>query len=131
MKSTSGRSRVALTTSAALAVAAYAWSTTGLRPFTGPALGAVLAGGIAAIAIGAALGRHGPTDRPVRARAGTAAWLILLVAAVAWEVAAYFQRPRSEHPTLSSLANGAFGSHPVRALALVAWLVLGVRIVRR
>ena len=131
MSGTAHRSRPAVATSAGLAVAAYAWSTTGLRPFTGPALGAVVAGGIVAVAIGAALGRHGSTDRPVRARAGTGAWLILLVAAVAWELAAYFQRPRSEHPTLSSLANGAFGSHPVRALALVAWLVLGVRIMRR
>ena len=131
MSGTAHRSRPAVAASAGLAVAAYAWFTTGLRPFTGPALGAVLAGGIAAIAIGGVLRRHRPIDRPVRAPPGTGAWLILLVAAVAWELAAYLQRPRSEHPTLSSLANGAFGSHPVRALALVAWLVLGVRIMRR
>ena len=131
MRGTTGRSHPALTASAALATAVYAWCTTGLRPFTGPALGAVLAGGIAAVAVGTGLGRHGSTDGPARSDAGTRPWLVLLVAAVAWELAAYLQRPRSEHPTLSSLANGAFGSHPVRALAMTAWLVLGVRIMRR
>ena len=107
---------------------AFAWWATSLRPFTAPALGATVIGGVAALAAGFGLSRRaGGGGVPVR-RPGAAVWCVLLVALAAWELAAYVQLPRSEHPTLSSLANGVLANHPARALALVLWLVLGTGI---
>ena len=115
---------------AGAATAGYAWWATSLRPFTSVALAATLAGGLVAVAVGAALSRV-PRRGPAEGRAGRPGWLVLLVGFAAWELASFLQHPRSEHPTMSSLANGALSVHPVRALAMVLWLALGLRIVRR
>ena len=116
---------------AALAVA-YAWFATGLYPFTWPALAATLAGGAAVLTAG----RRRAT--PVRAReatsgsgAGTVVWVVLALALGAWELAAFLQHPRLDHPTLSALANGVFDSHLVRAVAFLAWLGAGAGLARR
>lgn len=58
-------------------------------------------------------------------------WAALVVALAAWEVAAFLQLPRSAHPTLSSLANLAFESHPVRAAAFALWMAAGYAMARR
>ena len=58
-------------------------------------------------------------------------WLILAVAACAWELQAYLRQPRYDHPTLSSLANGLLDSHPARAGAFVLWLLATVELARR
>ncbi len=115
-----------------MAIAGYAWWATSLRPFTSGALVATLAGGLVAVAAGSAL-RPAPHSAPTvsdrdRGRTG---WLVVLVAVAGWELAAFLQHPRAEHPTLSSLANELLGNHPVRALAMVVWLVVGLRIARR
>jgi len=101
------------------ATAAYAWWATGLRPFTAPALAAVLLGGLAVMAFGARRLRMRPV---VPAPRHPGRWAILGAAVGVWELASFLQHPRSEHPTLSSLANLLFESHPVRAVALLAWL---------
>ncbi len=54
-----------------------------------------------------------------------AVWAVLLAAVVAWEVIAFLQHPRAQHPTLSSLANEVLADHPLRALAMLVWLGLG------
>jgi hypothetical protein len=59
-----------------------------------------------------------------------AGWLVLLAAIAAWELLAYVQAPRSEHPTLSSLTNDALDSHLARAGAFVAWLAGGAWLAR-
>ena len=117
---------------AALAVA-YAWFATELYPFTWPALAATLAGGAAVLTAG----RRRAT--PVRAReakppasnAGTVVWVVLLLALGVWELAAFLQHPRPDHPTLSALANGVFDRHLVRALSFLAWLGAGAGLARR
>lgn len=112
---------------AVLAVA-YAWFTTGLRPFTLPALVATLAGGLVVIRVG------GRLSAPVASRdlvRGAWVWLALGGAVVVWEVQAFLQHPRSAHPTISSLTNNLMQNHISRAGAMLAWLAAGVSLARR
>ena len=114
----------------ALAVAGYAWVATGFRPFTLPALAATLVGGFAAMAVG---GRLPPAPAPTRTGPGGGAWVWVVLAGAAglWQLQAFVQHPRSEHPTISSLTNDLLQSHPSRAAAMVLWLVAGVWLARR
>ena len=114
--------------SAALAVG-YAWIATGLQPFTVPALVATLGGGIAVIVI---VGRF--ASPPVAAReavSGASLWAALGGAAVIWELQAFLQHPRNDHPTLSSLTNDLLQSHGPRAGAMLVWLAVGWWLARR
>jgi hypothetical protein len=68
------------------------------------------------------------------ARAGRPyrAWVLLLAAAVAWELAEYLARgSRGAHPTLSSIADALDRSYALKALVFFGWLCLGACIVRR
>ena len=60
-----------------------------------------------------------------------APWAVLAAAAAAWQVAAYMQHPRHDHPTISSLTNVALDSQAARAAAFVVWLFTTVALVRR
>lgn len=112
----------------AAVVLAYAWWAIGRRPFMATATLAVVGPGLAAVVIGQARRpQHG--SRP--AFAGAMGWLALLVALAGWQLLAYVQEPRSEHPTLSSLTNAALDTHASRAVAFAAWLVGGFRLARR
>jgi hypothetical protein len=60
------------------------------------------------------------------------AWVVLVLIIVGWELVMYLVRgSRSEHPTLSSMAD-AFDryNYGLKALACIAWLWLGTAIVR-
>ena len=103
----------------AAGVAAYSWWATGLRSFTWPALVAVLGAGSAAAVVGA---RLPPVRHPhIPPTARTALWAVVAVVA-GWQLAAYLQHPRAEHPTLSVFANRILDPHPVRALGFLVWL---------
>jgi hypothetical protein len=113
---------------------AYAWWVTGLAPFAETTTVAVVgAGGVAALAAYATRppGSARPAGPAPLAGRGAAVWLALLTGLVLWQVAAYFQQPRSAHPTLSSLANTALEARPVRASAFVAWLAGAAWLARR
>lgn len=88
----------------AAGVFAYAWWATGRSPFTATATVAVVGAGRAAMAVGQA--RRAQDERR-SARAGAVRWVVILVALAVWQLLAYVQQPRSEHPTLSSLTNAA------------------------
>jgi hypothetical protein len=118
------------------AAAVYAWMVTALYPFTWPALAGTVTGGVAAMAAGAAARRRGTPDRALQAKprasnGGALVWALLLLAFAAWELAAFLQHPRPDHPTLSSLATGVFDSHATRAVAFLAWLGAGASLARR
>lgn len=118
---------------AALAVAAvgvYAWVAAGLRPFTLPALVATLAGGLVAIAIGGRLPPSSPSGRGAPRR-GFALWAGLAAATGLWQLQAFVQQPRAEHPTISSLTNDLLESHPSRAAAMAVWLAAAAWLARR
>jgi hypothetical protein len=120
--------RLAVRAAGTAGVFVYAWWATGRRPFTAAATLAVVGAGVATMAIGQA--RRSPNDaRPTLA--GVIGWLVLLVALAGWQLLAYVQEPRSEHPTLSSLTNAALDTHTGRALGFGAWLVGGSWLARR
>ena len=70
-------------------------------------------------------------ERPEVESRGWGAWAVLVALGGLWQLAAYLQHPRDEHPTLSSLANGLLDSQPARAAAFVLWIVATVRLSRR
>ena len=111
------------------AAAAYAWWTAGLRPFTWPALVAVGVAGVGTIVLGTR--RRRPCERRDHDANGALIWAIVIVLLIGWELAAYFQHPRSEHPTLSALADGVIDWRPARALAFLTWVALGADLCRR
>lgn len=107
---------------------AAAWWAVGLRPFSGAATAAVLAAGVAAMAWGARSLRPRPPPVDLRAAAG---WLVVAAATAAWELVAFVQHPREDHPTLSSMTNALLDSRPARAAAFVAWLAAAAALARR
>jgi uncharacterized membrane protein len=120
---------------AALCVAAYAWWAVGLAPFSAAATTAVVLAGTASVAVGARERRRraplrpsavDPADKP-----GAARWAVLAAVAGAWQLAAYLQQPRDDHPTASSMANGVLDSHPARAVAFVVWIAAARELARR
>jgi thiol:disulfide interchange protein len=109
-----------------VAVLAGAWWIVGLPPFSLAASVAVLSAGAAAAVVGSRFRRKSP------ASAGSIVpWVVLVAMAGAWELAAYLQHPRTEHPTLSSLVNAVLDSHPARAAAFVVWLAGCAALARR
>jgi hypothetical protein len=122
-----GASKALLGASAALTVG-YAWVATGLRPFTLPALVATLGGGFIAIVVGR---RSSPPVTACEPLNGAWLWAALGGAAIVWELQAFLQRPRSDHPTLSSLTNDLLQRHPPRAGAMLVWLAAGWWVARR
>jgi hypothetical protein len=112
----------------AVAVVAYAWWVTSLPQFhTGTTVAVVGAG---AVAIAWGLRRQTGPREPARAD-GLVVWALLAGALAAWQLLAYLREPRSEHPTLSSMADGALAASPVRALAFVGWLAVAAALARR
>ncbi|MDQ4069019.1 MAG: hypothetical protein M3203_06050 [Actinomycetota bacterium] len=105
---------------------AYAWVASGLRPFTRPALAAVLVAGVVVIALGSS--RRRPSDEHPP---GVAVWAVLVAVLGAFELVAYLQHPRADHPTLSFLADQVLDWRPARALAFVAWLAAGMELAWR
>jgi hypothetical protein len=128
-------SHTRLVTAAGVAAltAAYAWFVTGLYPFTWQALAGTFTGGVAVVAAVRQRGARRRAMDPKTAgwRAGAVVWAVLFLALGAWELAAFVQHPRADHPTLSSLATGVFDSHAIRATAFLAWLGMGAVLARR
>jgi hypothetical protein len=110
-------------------VLAFSWWVTSLRPFTTGTTVAVLGAGLAAVAVGLI---SGPGARRRRERApGLWGWAVLATGLVVWELMAWSQHPRANHPTLSSMTNDLLDPDVVRAFAFAAWLVAGAAIARR
>jgi hypothetical protein len=58
-------------------------------------------------------------------------WAVLAGLTGLWELQAFLQHPRREHPTLSSLTNDLLQSQASRTVALLLWLAAGVWLARR
>ena len=110
------------------ALVAYGWWATSLQPFSAAAAFAVVGAGVVAVVWGA---MHRHRRRDAIERRGLAMWLPLTLALAAWQLAAFVQEPRSQHPTLSSMANVVLEPHFVRALACAAWLLVAVKLAER
>lgn len=98
------------------------WWAVGLEPFSPEATAMVLGAGVLAIAAGRATGRPSPAHHvPLRS---VAPWLVVAAVLALLQLLTYLQQPRSDHPTLSSLANEALDPRPIRAVAFAAWLAV-------
>jgi len=64
-------------------------------------------------------------------KSGAWVWGLLAALIGTWELQAFVQHPRDEHPTLSSLSNELLTTTTSRAIAMLAWLALGVWLARR
>jgi hypothetical protein len=121
-----------------VASAGYAVGAAATTPFTGPA-DVMTAIPIAAVAVLAVVlwparrdgGAASVEDGVPRPRHPYLGWGVLLVVIVAWELVEYLSRgSRGAHPTLSSMAD-AFDAHSIgKAVAFLAWLLLGAAIGR-
>ncbi len=114
---------------AALALAAAA-----TRPFTWPAdLLTALPIALLAVLVVARWPlrpRPRPAASPAPGRHPYRAWVVLLGAAVAWELTEYLARgSRGEHPTLSSISDALDRHYLAKALVFFGWLCLGLGIV--
>ena len=119
-----------------LGLTAYSWWVAGLPHFSAAALAAVGLPGVAVLAAGGMRrSRPGRGEGRVAGRVTDhgpmTPWAALLGALLGWELLAYSLSPRSDHPTLSSLADAALRPRPVEAVAFLAWLWLGWALARR
>jgi hypothetical protein len=115
------------------AALAYSWVASGLRPFTHPEAVAV---SIPLVVAGVWLLRSRPAvgdaaSREGGPRRGLWVWVALFAALMAWELISFALKPRSDHPTLSSIADAAMSTHPGRFVMFAAWLAVGYWLFRR
>jgi hypothetical protein len=113
---------------AVVLVVAYAWWAVARPPFSRSATVAVLSAGALAALLGALHRR--PPGPPAQTTKLTR-WAVLATTAGAWQLAAYVQDPRVDHPTLSSLANALLDSQPARAAAFVLWVAATKELAQR
>jgi hypothetical protein len=150
-RSLAGR-RLAARAAVAATVLAYSWWATALRSFTWPMRVATALPGVALLVAAsrdrrrrgslrawlsgwrAVLGSAHPR-LPVRSkvawRAGTVVWSLLIAAIAGWELIARLHGPRSQYPTISSMAGSLTQPHAVRCLVFVLWLLFGRDLLRR
>jgi hypothetical protein len=128
--------RLGLPVLAAVPLAGYGWWVTGLPSFTWLTYLAVVGAGLAAFGAGryrqfraACLPRW---DRGAAAvPRGAEVWVVIVALFAGWELAAWAQSPRADHPTISSMLDSVLGSQPLRAALFVGWFVIGYRLGRR
>ena len=109
-------------------IAAYAWWAVGRSPYSAAATVAILLPGVAATLAGTATRpRTARTSEEVR----WAPWVAVVAAAGVWQLFAYLQHPRHDHPTVSSLLNALLDSHPARAVAFILWIAAALYLARR
>ena len=126
---------------------AYGWWATALPAVHGRGDGARSWGRAQPPMTWSAIHRHVQPRSGVR-RPGIMGWIILFGILVAWQGAAYWQRPRSEHPTVSSMTNAvletrsasarvrsvarhrnAIGSTMARAVTIAGFVVIAITMV--
>ena len=115
------------------ALAAYAWWAVARAPFSGEAAAAVVLVGAVAMVVGTRQRPRRRASEPPAAATppGIGRWVVLGAVAAAWQLAAYVQEPRADHPTLSSLTNGVLDSRATRTVAVVLWIVVARGLARR
>jgi hypothetical protein len=115
-------------------VGAYAWYAAGTTPFT---TGANLTVGAALVVAAALAATEATTGRPWRARhrdrtgpeGSLWPWWVAIAVLVGWELFNYFQGPRHDYPTISSIYDHVARWQWAKAALIAAWLVLGWEIV--
>jgi hypothetical protein len=112
------------------AVLGWSWFVAGLTPFAAGTTVAVLASGLGAVAVGARWWA-GPAAPPKVTLAAAWPWLAVAGVLAVWQLVAFAQAPRDDHPTISSLTNAALDGRAVRAAAFAGWLLVAAWLGRR
>jgi hypothetical protein len=109
----------------------YSWFAATTVPFTRNALLVVLVPGAVVGVI--AYRRPLPRIPPPRSLdlAGSSYWLIAIAALFEWEASAFRDFTSTWHPPLSDLISPVLDFHPVKAAAVMMWLLAGWGLVRR
>jgi hypothetical protein len=58
-------------------------------------------------------------------------WSVLAALLIGWELRELTGSPRVDYPTVTSIVGNVTSFRPVYALAFLAWLVLGYRLIER
>ena len=111
------------------AAAAYSWVAAGQRPFTTAEEVLVAIPALVVLAI-AVWSPTRPRSQGSSSHATAVAWIALAIVAVSVELHAYLSSPRSDHPTMSSIADDVMSVRPGRAVVFALWLGLGWVLVR-
>ncbi|HTS97927.1 MAG TPA: hypothetical protein VMI33_15045 [Streptosporangiaceae bacterium] len=114
-----------------LGLAAYSWIAAGTVPFTRNALLIVLLpGAVAAVIAYGRPPRRIPAPQSMDV-AGFSYWAIAVTALFEWEASGFRDSSPWWHPSLTELINPTLDAHPVKAVAILVWLLSGWALVRR
>jgi len=110
---------------------AYSWVAASTVPFTRSALLAVLLPGavVATLAYGRPVRRIPPPDHVDVA--GFSYWAFCIIALFEWEAAAFRDNSLWWHPSLTALIDPVLDVRPVKAAAILVWLLGGWALLRR
>jgi hypothetical protein len=112
----------------AVVLVAYAGLVASVRSFTWPALVLTAIAGLAVLVLATRRPKPEGTVSGVRE---IALWAGLTAAVIAWELVAYLQSPRDDHPTISSMLDALEAHRPLRAALFIGWIALGRELARR
>lgn len=109
----------------------YAWLLAGSAPFSTRALiGVLLPGAVLGVIAFARPPERIPPPDSVDVT-GFSYWLICIALLFEWEASAVRDNSPNWHPALTDLVNPLIAPHPVRAAAIVIWLLAGWALVKR
>jgi len=115
---------------AGAALVGVAWSAGTTHSFTWPALVVTTAVAAFVLVIAARAPRSTGAVRS-RPQRRDLTWGAVAVVASGWQLAAYFQSPRTDYPTISSMLDAADAHSPLRAVVFLGWVLLGLVLARR
>lgn len=112
-------------------LAVYAWVDGSAVPFSrGALLGVVIPGAVlGAVAYGRPPERIPPPER--LDLTGASYWLICLTAFFEWEASAWRDSSWPWHPSFTNLVDPLLAPHPIKSVAILAWIMAGWALVRR
>jgi hypothetical protein len=122
-----------LTLLAPAAAVVWSWFASGVRTFTRPAEFLTFIPGAVVLLVTLLPSSRLPKAGVARSRYrrwSVLPWLALVAAIVGLELLQLFAKPRSTHPTLSSMLNTLLSTHPSRFLGYLGFLVLGWLLIR-
>jgi hypothetical protein len=112
-------------------VISYAWLLGGTAPFSIRALlGVLLPGAVLGVIAFARPPERIPAPESVDV-AGFSYWIVCIALLFEWEASAVRDSLMPAHPSLTDLVNPLIAPHPIKAAAIVVWLLAGWALVKR